>query len=68
MVGKDISNPFMGEAFLKILLIHLTQQVSEILKNDLCKEAESESLRSISSPRKEVKSDWVIYSPCKEDL
>ena len=53
MAGKDISNPFMGEAFPKSLLILLTQQVVEILKKDLRNEAESESLRSNNSPRKE---------------
>ena len=55
VVGKNTTNPFMGEVFPKIHLVQLTQQVAEILKIDLCKEAESESLRSIESLRKEVK-------------
>ena len=53
--GKDISNSFMGETFLESLLLQLTQQVVEILKNDSCKEVESESPRSIESLRKEDK-------------
>ena len=39
VAGKDITNPFMGEAFPKSLIVQLTQQVVEILKKDLCKEA-----------------------------
>ena len=58
VVGKDMSNPFMGEVFPKSLLVQLTQQVAEILKKDSCKEEESESPRSINNPRKEDK-----YSP-----
>ena len=57
VAGKDISNPFMGEDFPKSLLIHLTQQVDEILEKNLCKETKSESPRSISSPRQEDKDD-----------
>ena len=53
VAGKNISNPFMGEAFQKSLLLQLTQLVAEILKKDSLKEAESESLRSIESPSKE---------------
>ena len=53
VAGKDISNLFMGEAFPKSLLLQPTQQVVEILKKNSRKEAESESLRSIDSPRKE---------------
>ena len=53
VTGKDTSNPFMGEAFPKSLLVKLTQQVVEILKRDLCKKANSSSPRSIESPRKE---------------
>ena len=59
VAGKDISNPFMGEAFPKSLLIQLTQQIAEILKNDLSNEGEPESLRSINNPRKEDKDDRV---------
>ena len=55
VAGKDTTNPFMGEVFPKSLLVQLTRQVVEILKKDLCKEAKSESPRSIESPRKEVK-------------
>ena len=55
VAGKDTTNPFMGEVFPISLLVQLTQQVAEILKNDLCKEAESESPRSIESPSKEDK-------------
>ena len=40
VAGKDISNPFMGEAFSKSLLIQLTQEVAKILKKDLRNEAE----------------------------
>ena len=55
--GKDISNPFMDEAFLKSLLVQLTQQVAEILKKDIYKEAESPrfSLRSIEGQSREDK-------------
>ena len=53
--GKDTTNPFMGEVFPKILLVKLIQQVAEILKKYLCKEVNSESPRSIESPRKEDK-------------
>ena len=63
IAGKDISNPFMGDVFPKSLLVQLTQQVNEILKNDLCIEVESKSLRSIESPRKEDKDAWVIFPP-----
>ena len=49
VVGKDTQNPFMGEAFLKSLLVQLTQQVAEILKKDMYKEAESESSRSLKA-------------------
>ena len=52
VADKDTSSPFMGEAFPKSLLVQLTQQVSEILKKDLCKDVELESPRSIESPRK----------------
>ena len=55
VAGKDTSNPFMSEDFPKSLQVQLTQQVAEILKNDLCKEAESKSPRSIESTRKEDK-------------
>ena len=50
VVGKDISNPFMGETFPENLLLQLTQQVTEILKKDLRNEAKSESPRSINNP------------------
>ena len=53
VAGKDTTNPFMGKVFPNSLLVQLTQQVAEILKKDLCKEVESESPRSIESPRKE---------------
>ena len=43
VVGKDTSNPITGEVFSKNLLVQLTQQVTEIVKKDLCKEAKSES-------------------------
>ena len=52
---KSTSNPFMGKVFPKSLIVQLTQQMTEILKKDLCKEAKSESLRSIESPRIEDK-------------
>ena len=55
VAGKDTTNPFMGEAFPKSLLVQLTQQVAEILKKDLYKEAESESSRSIEGLSKEDK-------------
>ena len=55
VTGKDTSNPFMGEAFRKSLLVQLTQQVVEIRKKDLYKEADSESPRSIEGPNKEDK-------------
>ena len=61
IAGKDTSNQFMGEALPKSLLVQLTQQVAEILKNDLCKEAKSKSPRSIESPRKEDKD--VTFPP-----
>ena len=57
VVGKDISNPFMGEAFPKSLLIQLTQQVAKILKKNLRNEVESESPRSNNNPKKENKDD-----------
>ena len=55
VAGKDTPNPFMGEAFPKSLLVQLIQQVVEILKKDLYKEAESESSRSIEGPSKKDK-------------
>ena len=55
VASKDTTNPFMSEVFPKSLLVQLTQQVVKILKKDLCKEPESESPRSIESPRKEDK-------------
>ena len=55
VVGKDTSNPFMGEAFPKSRLVQLTKQVAEILKKDLYKEAESENFKSIEGPSKEDK-------------
>ena len=57
VAGKDTSNPFMGEAFPKILLVQLIQQVAEIFKKDIYKEAESprSSPRSIEGPSKEEK-------------
>ena len=51
--NKDTANPFMGEAFPKSLLVQLTQQVAEILKKDIDKEAESP--RSIEGPSREDK-------------
>ena len=55
VASKDMPNPFMGEAFSKSLLVPLTQQVAEILKKDLYKEAESKSFRSIEGSSKEDK-------------
>ena len=57
VAGNDTPNPFMGEAFLKNLLVQLTQQVDEILKKDIYKEAESlrSSPRSIEGPSREDK-------------
>ena len=63
VAGKDTTNPFMSEVFSKSLIVRLTQQVVEILKKDLCKEVESESSRSIESPRKEDKDVRVNFSP-----
>ena len=57
VASKDISNPFMGEAFPKSLLIHLTQQVYEILTKDLRNEVELENPRSNNNQRKEDKED-----------
>ena len=62
VADKDILISFIDEVFPKSLLLQLTQQVAEILKNDSRKEAESKSPRSINSPRKEDKDDWLIYS------
>ena len=57
IAGKDTLNLFMGEAFPKSLLVQLTQQVAEILKNDIYKEAESprSSPRSIEGKSREDK-------------